>query len=524
MNRQNRLCRSLAAMILLCTAVCGATVGCQSPEPQPGVVETETLPDLTDHRTPTSTVPYQDRMEGSFAGATPTDPADFSYEIEADGVTVTGYTGHSSVVVIPASIDGHPVVAIADGAFDPDRKADKETDADTEAETNTDAASNTESTVKSATETTDDGSLISPEDKPAELTALYIPDTVTHIGRGAFKGCTSLATLRTPVVVAPGTTVDENGEMSYFFGALFGADNYYGNALSVPRSLTTLIVGEGTETIPAYAFYACRNLVAVGLPSTLKRVEAFAFYDCEALAYADLSETSLTSVGTCAFAECESLLRFDLPATVTSVGQGAVKGCADLEDMTLPFIGGTPTEHTYLGYVFGATDYTFAEGHLPISLMHVTLLSTGYDLPDNAFFGCSYLRSVTISEGVGTIGHRAFYGCARLMEVILPDTVTAIGNEAFAGCIRLQTVDLGLGVTTLGVQTFMRCLTLREITLPEGVTALPASCFAGCMSLQTVTAPGITSADHIGHQAYRGCSSLVTAPYMAAETETAAVE
>lgn len=41
----------------------------------------------------------------------------FSYIIEGDGATITAYSGDSTEIIIPASIQGHPVVAIADEAF-----------------------------------------------------------------------------------------------------------------------------------------------------------------------------------------------------------------------------------------------------------------------------------------------------------------------------------------------------------------------------------------------------------------------
>ncbi len=479
MNRKNRLLFSLG-VITICAAVGLSSVGCQTPEPQPGVAETETLPDLTDDRTPTAVDKYAAMKDGAFVDAAPVDPTTLTYEDTEGGVSITGYTGTASVVVLPDAIDGKPVVAIDDGAFTPDEEAEG-----------------------------------------VDLTALYIPDSVTFIGHGALKGCDQLTALRTPVAVAPGRVQDEEGEIIHSFGAIFGASGYNDNAGAVPKKLTTLIFGKGVETIPDYALYACRRLEVVVCPSTLKSIGNFAFYDCEALAYIDLTDTALTTVGECAFTHCAALLNLELPATVTSVGLGAVKGCAAMESMTLPFIGGTPKENTYLGYLFGATDYTLTEGHMPVSLMSVTLLAAGHDLPANAFFGCSYLREVTIPEGVKSIGHRAFYGCARLSSIVLPDSVTTVGDEAFAGCLRLQTVEPGDGVRTLGIQAFMRCLTLKEITLPATITAIPASCFAGCISLTTVTAPGITSADRVGKNAYRGCTALAVAPYIPAETETA---
>ena len=43
--------------------------------------------------------------------------ADFTCVRDRDGITVTGYTGHDAVVVIPARLDGGAVTAIAAGAF-----------------------------------------------------------------------------------------------------------------------------------------------------------------------------------------------------------------------------------------------------------------------------------------------------------------------------------------------------------------------------------------------------------------------
>lgn len=46
------------------------------------------------------------------------DPADFTWSQNPEGMTVTGYHGADSTVVIPARVDGTPVTAVADGAFD----------------------------------------------------------------------------------------------------------------------------------------------------------------------------------------------------------------------------------------------------------------------------------------------------------------------------------------------------------------------------------------------------------------------
>jgi hypothetical protein len=43
--------------------------------------------------------------------------SDYTYSLSDGNATITGYTGHGGDITIPSTIDGHPVVAIGDSAF-----------------------------------------------------------------------------------------------------------------------------------------------------------------------------------------------------------------------------------------------------------------------------------------------------------------------------------------------------------------------------------------------------------------------
>ncbi len=464
-----------AVGLLLALACLGGATACSSgrepADTTPAVtMPAVTLPDLTDDRELTPVDELSARLDAAFSTTATAPASDFTYTVDDTGVTVTGYTGGEVVVVIPDAIEDQPVVAIAEKAF-----ADKGT-----------------------------------------LQALSIPDTVEVIGIGALEGCRSLSTLRTPVITC---------HTAPYFGALFGATTHEINASAVPSTLRTLIVTAGTE-IPDYAFYDCNGFEAVFLPATIERMGAFAFYGCETLTLIPLAHTALTSVGERAFTNCQKLLSLELPATVHYIGLAMLEGCGALESLTIPHVGGyradyAPTEEeaeaiaagemtdpkktTYLGYIFGATSYTFTAGYLPASLIRVTLLPGCGDVPANAFYECASIREVILPVGVTTIGYRAFYRCERLATVTLPDSVTTVGDSAYQGCIRLAELNVGTGLTTLGVQAFMDCLSLRDVTLPAGVTHLANATFAGCISLETLTAPGVTTC---GRQVFRDCDKL----------------
>ena len=50
-----------------------------------------------------------------------------------------------------------------------------------------------------------------------------------------------------------------------------------------------------------------------------------------------------------------------------------------------------------------------------------------------AFFGCSSLTSITIPDGVTSVGNFAFYDCSSLTNINIPDSVTRIEDYVFTG-------------------------------------------------------------------------------------------
>ena len=81
------------------------------------------------------------------------------------------------------------------------------------------------------------------------------------------------------------------------------------------------------------------------------------------------------------------------------------------------------------------------------------------------FEGCSRLTSVTIPDGVTSIGGGAFQYCSSLTSVTIPDSVTSIGDYAFWGCSSLTGVTIPEGVTSIGDEAFSGCKNLKSLIL-----------------------------------------------------------
>ncbi|MBR2978023.1 MAG: leucine-rich repeat protein [Oscillospiraceae bacterium] len=99
----------------------------------------------------------------------------------------------------------------------------------------------------------------------------------------------------------------------------------------------------------------------------------------------------------------------------------------------------------------------------------------------------SKIKTVTIGNGVTSIGNDAFYGCSSLTSVTIPDSVTSIGSYAFSGCSSLTGITIPDGVTSIGGFAFYGCSSLTSITIPDSVTSLGSQVFDSCDSLKSIT-------------------------------------
>lgn len=79
--------------------------------------------------------------------------------------------------------------------------------------------------------------------------------------------------------------------------------------------------------------------------------------------------------------------------------------------------------------------------------------------------------TVTIPDGVTSIGKDACWGCDALKSITIPDSVTSIEEDAFSQCKSLKSITIPNSVTSIGDGAFMYCESLQSITIPENVTS-----------------------------------------------------
>ena len=106
--------------------------------------------------------------------------------------------------------------------------------------------------------------------------------------------------------------------------------------LKVPKELSgAYSVKEGTRVICNCAFFCCRSLSDIVIPSSVTSIGNRAFLSCLSLSKIVIP-SSVISIGDSAFFWCRSLSDIVIPSSVTSIGVCAFRCCVSLSKIVIP--------------------------------------------------------------------------------------------------------------------------------------------------------------------------------------------
>ncbi len=315
----------------------------------------------------------------------------------------------------------------------------------------------------------------------ASLASVTIPDAVTSIGDHAFRGCSSLASVAIPA------TVTRIGNYA-FYGC---------------SSLVSVTIPDAVTSIGDSAFYGCSSLASVSIPGSVTSIGNYTFWECSSLASVDMP--SVTSIGRSAFYRCTSLVSVDMPSAI-SFSPCAFYGCASLASVTIPDAVTSISDHAFYGCtslvsvdmpsVTSIGSYAFSGC---ISLASVSMPSVT-SIMKYAFRGCGSLTKITIPCS-GPI--------SRFSESPIADlTLTQGTGDRFTGPIAiprtLVTLTVEEGVRSIGSGAFNGCTSLEYVYLADSVEEVGDTAFCGCISLARFHAPGSLSS--VGEMAFHEVS------------------
>ena len=190
---------------------------------------------------------------------------------------------------------------------------------------------------------------------------------------------------------------------------------------------------------------------------------------------------------------------------------------ADAKSCTITGIGNFAGENLIIpsvldGYAVSAIGEEAFYGQT--GLKSVSIANTVTSIGKEAFYYCTGLTSVNLGNGLKTLGDSAFGYCSSLTNISLNEGLKSIGIGVFRDCTALTGIEIPDSVTVFGVTEngaladgiFYNCKALSFAVIGNSVTNIPNYMFYGCQSLSSVMLPGGVTT--IGISAFEGCGSL----------------
>ena len=473
----------------------------------------------------------------------------YTYTINGNTVTITGYLGSGGALRVPSSVGGYPVTAIGANAF----------------------ASN------------------------SSLSQITLPSSITSLGTSAFAASTNLAAIyfNGNAPVAGSNIFSGDNLQVYHLDSLSGWTNTYSgvNVVAYPATgaititinpgnigaqwrvdggtnyypsgatATNLLVGthvvsfstvggnwqtpnnlnlqvgafQGTLFTMPYTYIPFNyvtngtNLTITGYSGTggvvylPDAINGLRVTGIAANAFANSSITgivlpdNITSVGTNAFAGCSNLVSVTVGSGITNLAGNVFKNCPNLlsvffdgnapvTDGTI-FTGdaiatvyhltaGTGWSNSYSGRSVSVIPYTFSV------LGGNTVRITGYSGPGGTLAIPGRIGGLPVTDIYSSV----FQNNLSLTNVTIPDSVVSIEFQAFAGCSNLQTVALGTNLQWIGPLAFINCTALTNINFPDSLQQIYQGAFQNNQKLSGINlGQGLTWIDS---GAFSQCTNL----------------
>lgn len=344
---------------------------------------------------------------------------------------------------------------------------------------------------------------------------------LTNIGVAAFKGCTSLSTIKFSenllVIEASAfenctslKTVTLSAKLTSIGKAAFAgctmletviveaADPACGDGIFTKCNIKDIqFVNVENIVVPDKLFFNATfaDDADIVIPSHIQEIGESAFANCATLKKITIEDTkekpsALSQISSKAFSKCTGLASITFPSNLKTIGMESFSGCTAFTRVTIP------------NNVITLETKAFSDC---TAVTEIELANAISEMGTGIFQKCTSLTSVKIPDGIKLISGYMFADCTNLTTVEIAGTVAEIGNYAFSNTA-LNKVDIPGSVKTVGTYVFNKCTALATVNVADGVESLGNHVFIDCAALTSVTIAD--SVTFIGPAAFSNCTSL----------------
>ena len=342
-------------------------------------------------------------------------------------------------------------------------------------------------------------------------------------------------------------------------GVFYGVDSVFVNGVYT----TDIVIPEGVRQLAGGAFFDCKAIKSIKLPSSIVEIgtAAFAFSGIETIT---IPTKNIDRFYGDTFYRCDSLKKIlidDINGWCRiNISAGNLLGWSNLtgplaanENVALyvnnnEIAGDIVLKSEASGYAFyncdkitsvtfenstSINEYAFAncDNLKTINFAHGADAQNNYcSIGNNAFHNCHSLEKIELPKSkLLSLGDNAFANCGTINLWIDAITVgeipASIGNNVFDGCTgkayintnndsdlkkllagaMFSEITLGDSITSISNKLFRKNTNLYDITFPEGLESIGSQAFDSCTALGSIVIPDNVT---IGSQAFANCEKL----------------
>ena len=313
---------------------------------------------------------------------------------------------------------------------------------------------------------------------------------VTVTATGANNG--DKAILKITLIDNRGKEISASRVLEYFNGVIVDISaGELSNVLS-GITLTNINALKVTGTLNETDFkYIRENLTALevldlsGTNMTVFPNRALAFYNGENTTLKEvILPEGLISIEEAAFANCTALEKLNVPSTVNTLGRWILEN-TKVTSFTIPQgVTEIPASCFYRSAITTINiplsvktigNWAFQDAKLTEVVIPSSVTSIG-----KWAFGCENsnptLQSVVIEANITEIPECCFYLQTKLTSLSLPEGITSIGNDAFTQC-KITSLTLPASLKTIGARAFSNNR-ITQLTIPDKVETIENDAFA----------------------------------------------